>query len=298
MDTTANLNAAMRYIEKRLFDVVDFSEIERIACCSEYQFRRMFSYLAGMPLSEYIRKRRLSFAADLLHSGDKKIIEVSLQCGYESPDAFTKAFQIMYGVAPSVYRKTINTPKAFPPLFFHLTLKGGIEMDYRIVERGEFYIMGKIGYIPLIYHGANPHTAKVWKQLKQEDLLVLMEHSEVDPKGIITIHNGNSTPEGEEILYGVGIVMEKQMPDRFKGRFDILLCEASTWLVFPAIDNQLNEKESSLLPTQQAYARISEWLPASEFEATESPQITWYESYDFSKPNKKSEIWVSVRKRE
>ena len=60
MDTTACLNAAMRYIEKRLFDVINFAEVARIACCSEYQFRRMFSYLAGMPLNEYIRKRRLS----------------------------------------------------------------------------------------------------------------------------------------------------------------------------------------------------------------------------------------------
>jgi AraC family transcriptional regulator len=175
-------------------------------------------------------------------------------------------------------------------------------MDYRIVERGEFFIMGKIGRIPLIYYGANPHTATVWKQLKQEDLLVLMEHSEVEPKGIIVIHRGDSkeglgTQEGEEILYGVGIVMEKQMPDRFKGRFDVFSCEASTWLVFPAMDNQLNEKESNFLPTQQVYARIGEWLPASEFEETETPIITWYESYDFSKPNKKSEIWVPVRKR-
>jgi AraC family transcriptional regulator len=303
MDTTANLNAAMRYIEKHMFDALDFSEIERIACCSEYQFRRMFSYLAGMSLGEYIRKRKLSLAADLLFSGNEKIIEISLKCGYESPDAFSKAFQSMYGILPSAYRKNANTSKAFPPLFFHLTLKGGIEMDYRIVEREEFYVMGKIGRIPLIYYGANQHTADVWKKLKQEDLLVLMEYSEIEPKGIITLHKENVTneklaaPEGEEILYGVGVVMEKQMPDRFKTRFDTLPCAASTWLVFSAMDNQLNEKESNLLPTQQVYARIGEWLPTSEYEETEAPIITWYESHDFSKPNKKSEIWVSVRKR-
>jgi AraC family transcriptional regulator len=296
METTANLNAAMRYIEKNIFGAIDFSEIEKIACCSEHQFRRMFSYLAGMPFSEYVRKRRLSLAADLLISGKEKIIGISLKCGYESPDAFGKAFQLMYGVSPSAYRKNFSTQKIFPPLFFHLTLKGGIEMDYRIVERGDFYIMGKMGRIPLIYHGANPHTANVWKQLKQEDLLVLMEYSEAPPKGIITFHKGNSNEgsrEGEEILYGVGVVMEKKMPDRFKGRFDVLSCEASAWLVFPAMDNQ---KECKLLSTEQTYARISEWLPTSEYEATEAPQITWYESYDFSKPDKKSEIWVSVRK--
>ena len=136
----------MRYIEQRLFDNIDFTEIARIACCSEYQFRRMFSYLAGMSLSEYIRKRRLSIAADLLQRGDEKIIDIAVKCRYESPDAFSKAFQNMYGVTPSAFRKSPHALKAFPPLFFHLTLKGGIEMDYRIVERGEFYIMGKTGY--------------------------------------------------------------------------------------------------------------------------------------------------------
>ena len=173
-------------------------------------------------------------------------------------------------------------------------------MDYRIVEKDAFYIMGKTGHIPLIYHGPNHHTADVWKRLRQEDLLVLMEYSEVDPKGILTAHEqtikGNIAikHEGDEILYCVGIVMEKPMPDRFKERFDILPFEASTWLVFSAMDNAL---DSDVLSTKHVYSRISEWLPISEYEETGSPCITWTESYDFSKPNRKSEIWVPVRKK-
>lgn len=299
MDTTVSLNAAMHYIEQRLFDVIDFTEISKIACCSEYQFRRMFSYLADMPLNEYIRKRRLSLAADLLLTSDEKIIDIALKCGYESPDSFGKAFQVMHGISPSAVRKDFTMLKAFPPLFFHLILKGGIEMDYRIVKRSEFYLMGKIGRIPLIFYGANPHTANVWKQLKQEDLLVLMEYSEVDPKGIITIHNGTkqdgtTANEGDEILYGVGIAMEKPMPDRFKGRFDVLHYKASTWLVFPAMDNPT---DNSVLHWNQSYGRIAEWLFTSEYEETDAPTLTWCESYDFSKPDRKIEIWVPVRKR-
>ena len=176
-------------------------------------------------------------------------------------------------------------------------------MDYRIVERGEFYIMGKIGHIPLIYHGGNPHTANVWKQLKQEDLLVLMEYSEVDPKGIVTVHGGTNkdvytVQEGDEILYCVGVVMEEPMPDRFKGRFDVLPYEASTWLVFPAVDNIVNEQDHSYMSTKQIYARITEWVPTSEYQGTDAPIITWSESFDYSKPDKKSEIWVPVRKRD
>jgi len=300
MDMTENLNAAMRYIEKRLFDVIDFTEMARLASCSEYQFRRMFSYLAGMPLNEYIRKRRLSLAGDLLLSGGEKIIDIALQCGYESPDAFSKAFQAMYGVAPSTYRKNVTTPKAFPPLFFHLTLKGGIEMEYRIVERAAFYIMGKTGHIPLIYHGPNPRADEVWGKLRHADLLVLMEYSEVEPKGILCVYEqttkGNTQTkwEGDEIQMCVGVVMEKPMPERFKGRFDAMPFEASTWLIFSAMDNT---RDSTVASTQETYARIAEWLPSSEYEETGAPLLTWYDSYDFTKPNKKSEIWVPVRKR-
>ena len=297
MDTTASLNEAMRYIEAHLFDEIDFTEMSKTACCSEYQFRRMFSYLSGMSLGEYIRKRRLSLAAELLRSGEK-VIDVALKCGYESPDAFGKAFSAMYGAAPSALRKNDTALKAFPPLFFHLTLKGGIEMDYRVVERGEFYIMGKTGYIPLIYHGGNPHTADVWKKLRQEDLLVLMEYSEVDPKGVVILYggtrDGSNAQEGDEVFMCVGVVMEKPMPDRFKGRFDVFPYEASTWLVFSLTDNTLDE---SLLTSQTGYARITEWLFSSEYEETGAPSIEWTESYDFSKPDKKSEIWVPVRKK-
>jgi len=301
MDTTASLNAAMRFIEQHLFGEIDFAELARIAGCTEYQFRRMFSYLAGMSLNEYIRKRRLTHAAGLLQSSNEKIIDIALLCGYESPDAFGKAFQAMHGISPSAHRKNFSAlEKTFPPLFFHLTLRGGLEMNYRIVEKNAFYLMGKTGQIPLIYHGPNPHTAKVWKQLSQADLLVLMEYSQAEPKGILTAYeqttkgNTQSKWEGDEILMCVGVVMEQPMPARFKGRFDVLPYEASTWLVFPAMDNT---RDSNIPGTQETYARIGEWLPTSEYEETDAPTLTWYESYDFSKPDKKSEIWVPVRKR-
>ncbi|MCL2363843.1 MAG: AraC family transcriptional regulator [Defluviitaleaceae bacterium] len=300
MDTTANLNAAMRYIEKRLFDAIDFKELARIACCPEYQFRRMFSYLAGMPLNEYIRKRKLSVAAQWLRTDSDKIIDISFKCGYESPDAFSKAFYAQYGVTPSAFRKDIGVSKTFPPLFFHLTLKGGIAMEYRVVERDAFYIMGKTGYIPLIYHGPNPHTADIWKKLKQEDLLVLMEYSAIDPKGVLCLYgdvrNDLIAHEGDKIFMCVGVAMDKPMPDRFKGRFDVYMYEASTWLVFPTMDNVGTEK-SALPNTQHGYALISEWLPSSEYERIDAPTIEWTESYDFTKPERKNEIWVPVRRR-
>ncbi|MCL2603427.1 MAG: helix-turn-helix domain-containing protein [Defluviitaleaceae bacterium] len=132
MNTTSYLNDAVRYIEKRLFDVIDFTEAARIACCSEYQFRRIFSYLAGMPLNEYIRKRRLSLITEQLYPGDARIIDLAYRCGYETPDAFGKAFAAQFGITPSAYRKKPVPLTIFPPHFFHISLFEGIGANHRV----------------------------------------------------------------------------------------------------------------------------------------------------------------------
>ena len=77
-------NQAIGYIEEHLTQDVDYEEAARIACCSQYHFQRMFGYMAGLPLSEYIRRRRMSRAAADLQSGEK-ILDVALKYGYASP---------------------------------------------------------------------------------------------------------------------------------------------------------------------------------------------------------------------
>jgi len=142
MNVTKNLNAAMRYIEKHLLDVIDYNVLAKTAGCSEYQFRRMFSHLADISLNEYVRKRRLSAAVELLRFGDEKIIDIALKCGYSSPDSFGKAFFVQYGITPFVCRKSSEVLKAFPPLFFQLSLIGGIKMDCNIIKRSEMLFEG------------------------------------------------------------------------------------------------------------------------------------------------------------
>lgn len=292
MNQMALLNQAMRYIEQNLCSEIDYSQLARTAGCSEYYFRRMFSFLAGMPLSEYIRRRRLSQAAVLLQRRDAKVIDIALKTGYDSPDSFCRAFQSMHGITPSQAKNKSALLKAFPPLTFQLSLKGGIEMDYRIVEKDAFYIMGARGRIPLIYNGSNPHTANVWKKLSQEDLLVLTEYSGAEPKGILNVYANyeDKTEEGTGLDLYVGIVMQEPMPERFRTRFDVLNVPASIWAVFTTVEKKSCE-------TQETWARIySEWLPSSGYEYTGGPELLWYESYDFSKEDFRTEIWVPVKK--
>ena len=129
MDSLERMNQALAYIEDNLADEIDFQQVERLALCSEYHFRRMFSFLAGVTLSEYIRRRRLTLAAfELLHS-EARVIDVALKYGYNSPDSFTRAFHGLHGVTPTEARHRGQLLKAYPHMTFQLTINGGNELS-------------------------------------------------------------------------------------------------------------------------------------------------------------------------
>ena len=101
MDSLSNMNKALAYIEEHLTEEIDYSEVSKIAYCSEYHFKRMFSFLSGIGLSEYIRRRRLTLAALDLKDTNLRIIDVAVKYGYDSADSFSRAFHSMHGILPS-----------------------------------------------------------------------------------------------------------------------------------------------------------------------------------------------------
>ena len=143
MDWIDRMNEAIRYIEENLTDRIEYEKLGQIACCSAYHFQRMFAYIAGVPLSEYIRRRRMSLAAVDLQGGDAKIIDVAAKYGYSSPTAFNRAFQSVHGVSPSSVRAEGAALKSFPPLTIKIVVKGAEEMNYRIETRDAFRVVGR-----------------------------------------------------------------------------------------------------------------------------------------------------------
>ena len=288
MNALTQMNQAMRYIEENLIGEIDFAKMAHIACCSEYHFRRMFSFLAGMPLGEYIRRRRLALAAALLKSDDKKIIDLALQLGYESPDAFAKAFQAMHGVRPSQARKGDTMLKAFPPMTFQLTIKGGNEMDYRIVEKDAFKIVGVKKRITLLFEGVNHQMDSMWQSLTEDSIRELKSLCNVEPVGMLSVSANFSERdvEGSELDQYIGVATTKPAPENW----EVLQVEAATWAVFTAVG-------AFPKALQDTWARIyAEWFPTSGYELTGGPEMLWNESPDTSKLDYKSEIWVPVKK--
>ncbi|MNI06472.1 Transposon Tn10 TetD protein [compost metagenome] len=288
MNVLENMNDALSYIEDHLTEEIDFKEVARRALCSEYHFKRMFSFLAGVPLSEYIRRRRLTMAAFELQQNQLRIIDVALYAGYSSPDAFTKAFQLFHGVTPSEARAGSPSLKSFPRMTFQLTIRGGSEMNYRIEEKEAFRIVGLKKRVPIQFSGVNPEIAAMAQSLNLQMIAELKQLSNTDPAGIISasvnFSEGRMEEKGELDHY-IGVATTLEGPEPYAQ----LEVAASTWAVFEAVGPFPDT-------LQNIWGRIySEWFPSSNYELVEGPELLWNESQDTTSPTYRSEIWIPVQ---
>ncbi|MEH6939005.1 GyrI-like domain-containing protein [Bacillus sp. JJ664] len=289
MDQLKNLNNAINYIEKNLTNEMNFQEVAKRAFCSEYHFKRMFTFLSGISLSEYIRRRRLTLAAFELKEQNKKIIDIAIKYGYNSPDSFTRAFYQLHGLTPTEARQNGHNLKSFPPMTFQLSINGGNEMNYRIEEKEAFRIVGIHKRVPIVFNGVNPEIAEMWKSLDVDTISQLKSLSNVVPSGLISASTNFSEERMEEkgeLDHYIGIATTNECPDNFIN----LEVQPSTWAVFEAI----GPFPETL---QNIWGRIySEWFPTANYEQTEGPEILWNEHKDITSPTFKSEIWIPIRK--
>ena len=290
MDSLKGMNDALNYIEENFDNDIDFKEVARLAFCSEYHFQRMFSFLAGISLSEYIRRRRLTIAAFELNNNNVRIIDIAIKYGYSSPDSFSRAFQNLHGITPSEARQNGQSLKSYPRMTFQLSIKGGNEMKYRIVEKGPFSIVGIKKRVPIIFNGVNPEIAAMWQGLNEEMIRQLKELSNIEPKGIISASTNFSEGRMEEkgeLDHFIGVATTNLCP----ANLTQLEVSATTWAIFEAIGPFPDT-------LQNVWGRIyAEWFPSSNYEQAEGPEILWNENKDVTSPTFKSEIWIPVIKR-
>ncbi len=290
MDSLKRMNDALNYIEENLDNEIELKEVARLAFCSEYHFQRMFSFLSGISLSEYIRRRRLTVAAFELNNSNIRIIDLAVKYGYSSPDSFTRAFQGLHGITPSEARHNGKSLKAYPRMTFQLSIKGGNEMNYRIVEKEAFHIIGIKKRVPIVFSGVNPEIAAMWQSLNEGIITKLKELSNVEPLGLISasvnFSEGRMEEKGELDHY-IGVATTQECPENL-AKIEV---KASTWAVFEAVGTFPDA-------LQNVWGRIySEWFPASNYEQAEGPEILWNEHKDVTSPTFKSEIWIPVLKK-
>lgn len=291
MDTLSRMNHALAYIEDHLTEEIDYKEVAKRAHCSEYHFKRMFSFLAGISLSEYIRRRRLTLAALDLKMKEVRVIDIAVKYGYRSADSFSRAFHAIHGFLPSEARSERTQLKAYPRMTFQLSIKGSCEMNYRLVEKVSFQLVGLKKRVPIIFEGVNPEIAAMTELLTPEVIQRLKALSNIEPAGIVSasthFSEGRMEEKGELDHY-IGVVTSS----RDTAGFDVLPVDACTWAVFEAIGPFPDT-------LQHVWGRIyAEWFPSSGYESVEGPEMLWHESPNTENPNYKSEIWIPVKKQE
>ncbi len=278
MEWIERLNDAVGYIEEHLTEEIDYERLGKIACCSSYHFQRMFTYMAGVPLSEYIRRRRMSLAAVDLQSTGIKIIDVAGKYGYNSPTAFNRAFQSVHGIAPSAVKNEGVSVKSFPPVSFKLIVKGVEEMNYRIETKAAFRIVGVSVPLEKDIEKNFAVIPRKWQETAVNGTLQkLTGLMDTQPMGVLGVSTCNDT---EPWRYYIAVASSQT--DRDLEEYTV---PAATWAIFPGTgtNQSIQDLERRI---------VTEWLPTSGYEYGSAPDVEVYLNPD--PQNAQYEVWIPV----
>ena len=285
MEWTEVISKAVSYIEEHITDDITLEDVAKEVYISPFYFQKGFSLLCGFTVSEYIRNRRLSLAGNELATSEKKVIDIALKYGYDSPDSFTKAFTRFHGVTPSMVQKNGEILKTFAPLKIKLSMEGGYIMDYKIERKEEFTVLGVSKTFS--YEGAMENVPKFWQE----------HYAAGNGKYVCGMFGINIDEQmGHDTFEYLIADMYNPVMEVPQG-FMVKKIPAFTWAVFPcrgAMPNALQDVNKKI---------FSEWLPALrdyEFAAgyciemyddvTKYPKGTLDENYY-------CEIWIPVKEK-
>ena len=216
-------NKIIYYIENHILSEIETAVLARMANLSVYEFRRVFSFLAGVPIGEYIRKRRHSLAAEELQDGGKSITEIALKYGYYSPSSFTRAFKEFHGFAPEDIKKDGNNLNMFTRLELSLCMTGGTNISYRTVYDDDFYICGVSGESDITDSECCEHVWNKFYESEQADEIT----KQCGGKLYAAYRNGD-----QSVTCCIGAKSENS------GHFDSVRIPAGLWLCFDAFGSE------------------------------------------------------------
>ncbi|MFB8772759.1 AraC family transcriptional regulator [Streptomyces broussonetiae] len=282
------LNRLVDLVEEHLTEELDVDGLARALGTTEYHLRRMFSSLAGMPLSEYVRRRRMTVAAADVVRGEGDLLGIAVRYGYGSAEAFGRAFRSVHGAGPGEVRRAGGPLRTQPQLRFRLTVEGSIPMDTRLVDRPAFRLAGHATRVPLVHEGVNPHIQEHIAALPQEEHLRLKALGDTEPRGLLQVSD-DVDPDAREgtgltYLHGVALGRDTPVPDDL----DVIDVQAGTWAVF-----RTSGPHPRALQTAWA-ATATEWFPSNPWRLRPGPSIVAVldRAADFTTAT--CELWLPV----
>ncbi|MBP1045350.1 AraC family transcriptional regulator [Enterococcus sp. BWM-S5] len=274
-----SLNEIITYIENNLEEEISYDELSKMMGYSIYHLQRLFLMVAGVSLSEYIRCRRLSKAAQELISQNSKIIDLAYKYGYSSPTSFNRAFKAFHGVTPKELKKDSVVIKAYPPLTFELSIKGASSLDYRVVHTEAFKIVGKKIHTTMENGISYRELPEFWQQIQQNGeipgILSLMNQQ---PMGLLGVSDYNPNLDQSEFDYYIAAATTLPTPEGYEE----LTIPAATWAAFP---HKLTNPEDMQKFQHQI---VMDWLPSSGYQFAFGPDLEVYGKDDTL------ETWIPV----
>lgn len=300
MDWITGMQKAIGYIEDHITDEIDFDDVAKESFSSSYHFQRVFSILCGYTLGEYIRNRRLSLAGCELASGKAKVIDVALKFGYDSPDSFAKAFAKFHGITPSQARGNGTMLKSFSRLSIKISLEGGSIMSYRIENKPEMILTGYKKRFSGTPDNKSDNEHDFYISTRSNQYLIMGLAHDCDTTYNVITNFGND---------GYDYYIASKLGDWVRNHLDEHIGEDAKRFENITIPSGLYlvcETEKCKYPTRYhnelRRQAISEWIPSSDYELADAPEIMvthWY--YDPEKPEVSEkryiELWIPIEKR-
>ena len=287
MDWIEGVQNAIGYLEDHLLEPLDLEGAAREAGSSPFRFMRMFNALTGFTVAEYVRNRRLTLAGRELSLSRAKVVDIAMKYGYETHEAFTRAFVRFHGISPSAAREPGAELKSIGRLSIHVTLKGDKALNYKLVEKEAFTVVGKKTVISCKDGENYREVPEFCNRCQQDGTMQTLCGMITGDMGIMGIcaeyeqnkdlfdyymavtYNGGKIPEGMETL---------EIP-----KF--------TWAVFESVGPMPDA-------IQDVWHRIfSEWFPTNEYEHADGPELEVYSDGDISSPDYKCWVWIPVVKK-
>lgn len=288
MDNISGIQRALDYVEAHLTDEIDFDMIAKQAHFSSFYFQKLFSVLCGFSLGDYIRMRRLSVAGEQLVKSQRKVIDVALDFGYETPESFTRAFSKFHGITP-VQAKNGGNIKSFSRLSVKLILNGGNTMNYRIERLEKTKVICKRQEFCKQQELTTQEISAFWAKCSADGTIpticsFIPEHPIL--RGVLGI---NFMDEGndERFPYGIGAEYNGNLP--VPEGFEVITIPDHDYAVFTV----KGKMPDAFVET---YRQIcTEFFPQSEYEYGQGIEFEVYPSADTQNPDYTCEIWVSVK---
>ena len=290
MNLLKQLNAAMAYIEENLCGEIDFEKAAGIACVTADSLARFFSYMTGMTLTEYVRRRRLTRAAPDLRCG-MRVVDAAVKYGYDSATAFSRAFARQHGITPSEYRKNGGSLRLYPPASFHISIRGAREMNFRLIELPEIGICGV----------SEPYEGQGYAN-REEIRHVMWDEREKDIPGQICPGRWNEPGSSRDgVWYGVWqdgrYMIARETEDAGNRAPERRILPAGLYAAFATDRGSLAWEEFPKLFD----LIFGSWLPDSGFRRRGDLIVEVYHlltDHDLRRKHRRYEVWLPVEETE